>query len=576
MSVPIDKKDPSFVPPELIKKTSPLLPEHLYWKYSLPLWAELSGIKVDSHDFSFNGHEYIFPLYNDKSEFIVLMKAAQMGATIWMILRAFHQALFYQAWKFTHPIKVGFYFPGDEGLNLLVKGRVEPLMRETPDLEKYCREKSRQLKTIDKSSIYFFYISGKSAKDSTPLMSAFFDEVRLMEVNDIEQAMERVSASTNEYVQLVSTAGLPSGDIHKFFLNSDQKWFTTKCEHCGYEQVLCLEFPDCIAEHTFGPRKGEVYYICKKCKLDIKNPQKGRYIPHGDPKHHISGYQVSQIMRKSAQELLTKFRDSTNRKEFYNSKLGIPYVDEESKPITIDMLDNFVNPLIEWKQPLGTRNFMGVDQMGNQNYVFVLSKGELSSKKRIVWFEIIDDRDPFKRTSQLMEDYNIEVCVCEDEPNKNDALRFARRFGKRVFLSKYGTYADMVRWQDSWKPQPGQKHAETDVYHQYRVFLDKYHSIERTLLSLRSGEIEWADPEKLIQEAYPYSGGKKAPMPIMRTHAYPMFASAVREKKERGINTGEYSWFWLFPGIDPHALMALNFALRASERRLSSAYIYTV
>lgn len=549
------------------------------WRHSLPLWAKYTKVAIDGFPFGFKEHAYLFDIFNDNSEQIILMKAAQLGATIWMVLRAIHQAIYPNAWRFGIPIKIGFYFPEREGLNMMVKGRVEKIMEQSPELRKYSKEKSRSWKPFDRSSLYFFYMGGTSTKDSTPLMSIFFDEVRLMASEDIDQAKERVSHSPIKYIQLVSTAGLPQKDIHHFFLNSDQKWFTTICDRCNCEQILPQEFPNCIAEHQYGPRSGQVYYICKKCREKIRDTQHGIYIPHGDPYHEASGYQVSQLIshRISAKEILTFFQNTTNIKEFYNAKLGMPYVDEENRPVTEDMLDDNINPLAEWGTVPGEETFMGVDQMSSQNYVFILTKSIIGKKRRIIWFEIIDDRDPFKRTAELMREYDVKVCVCDSEPNANDALRFAKEFGNRVFLAKYGHYDDIARWKDSWKPAAGQRKAEEDTYHKYKVFLDKFKSQERTLLQIKNGMVEWPDPDKRIQEAYPIKGGRRERMPIMKTHAYPMFSSAVKEQVAIDKEGHDYRWKWVYTSqIDPHALDALDYALRASERKRPSPFLITM
>jgi len=551
-------------------------PSKYNWKHNLALWAQLSELKVDGIPFSFLGHKYLFPIFMDSNPQMVLMKSAQMGATIWMLLRAFHQALFYEVWGFSTPIKVGFFFPEGPGLNLMVKGRVEPIMRECPDLLPYAREKSRSWKPISDSALYFLYMGGTSSKDSTPLMSMFFDEVRLMNEEAVAQAKERVSHSPIKYIHYVSTAGYPGSDIHAHFIDSDQKWFTTVCEKCGYEQILCLDFPECVAEHSHGPRAGQAYYICKRksCRGEIRDPQKGLYVPHGDPQHAVSGYQVSQLISsvQTPAEIMTEFRKGINKKEFFNSKLGLPFIDEENRPITIDMLDNNVDSLIEWGPRFGVNNFMGVDQMSGENYVIIVSRNVTGELRRVVWFEIINDRDPFKRTGELMDLFNVKICVCDAEPNTNDSLRFAKRFGRRVFLSKYGGYEDLVRWKDHWRPKKEHRKADPSTYHQYRVFLDKFKSVGRTLDMIKERQVVWPDPEGLVQTAYPYKGGRYEPMNIWRTHAYPMFASAVKERvtSAERKKESEYTWRWIFLGCDPHALMSLDYALRASERRVIS------
>lgn len=539
------------------------------WKYQLALWCQQSGIKVDGSPFDFDGHKYLWPIFLDRSHSIVWLKAAQMGATIWMALRSFHQALFYQGWGYTRPVNVGFYFPNEGGLNLMVKSRFEKIMQSVPDLKPYMVNHSRHWKPIGDSALYYFYMGGSTTKDSTPLMSIFFDEVRLMSLKDLAQAKKRVSHSELKYYHMVSTAGYPKGDIHHLFLNSDQKWWHTNCGACGYKQVLCLDFPECIEAPQIGPKKGQIYYVCKKCKHPIRDTQNGQYLSLGDENHDVSGYQVSQLIssRVTPKEIWTEFQTTDNIKEFYNGVLGIPYIDEYSRPVSLDILDKNINPLAEWRNAFGGSNYMGIDQMGGLNYAMIVQRIPGYQARRIVYFEIIEGKDPFSRCAELMEDYSIKVCACDSEPNANDALRFANRFGGRVFLTKYGSYSDMVRWEDHWRPRKELRKADEETFHKYRLHLDKFQSIERTLLMLLDGRVEWPDPDGLIQEVRPLQGGGRTPMPIMRTHAYEHFACAVKEKVDRDPNSSEYRWKWNFIKWDPHSLCALDYALRASERK---------
>lgn len=546
------------------------------WYLSFSMWAEMSGVKVDGYNFSFYGHSYLVPMYMDRSPEIVLMKSSQMGATIWMVLKAIHMCLYPEAWGFIEngermPVNIGFYFPNRDGVNLTVKGRVEKIFKSTPELLPYSNEKSRQWKPIGDSALWFMYMGGTSTKDSVPLMGILMDEVRLMDTRDIRQAQERVSHSPIKYKVHASTAGYPKGDIHKLFLDSDQKWFHTICDKCGKDQVLPEEFPNCIAEHTYGPRKGHIYYICKFCRLEIADTQNGIYVPHGDPNHEASGYQISQLIshRITAREVLRIYQETDNIKEFWNAKLGMPYLDEDMRPVSLEMLESGqnVNPLAAWGVPT-SETYMGIDQMSNLNYVWILSVR--GTERRTCHVEIIEDKDPFFRCGQLMEEYNVAICVCSYEPNTNDALAFANDFPKRVYLAKEGGYEDMHRWNDSWKPKKQLRKAEAETYYKYRVFIDKYSSILRTLEWVRDQRVTWPDPNGLIQEATPLRGGRVERSPIMVTHMYEHLSCPVKEKEEIGDTKKErreYVWKWRFVGVDPHGLAALNFACTASTRK---------
>ena len=55
-------------------------------------WAE-RRIILEGRPFSFEGHEYLKGLYDDTSPHVVLMKGAQVGGSVWGMLRSIHACL---------------------------------------------------------------------------------------------------------------------------------------------------------------------------------------------------------------------------------------------------------------------------------------------------------------------------------------------------------------------------------------------------------------------------------------------------------------------------------------------------
>src|SRR5689334_7496284 len=87
---------------------------------SFIMWCLTSGAKVDHNEVEFDNHRYLIPLYSDNSTHIVWQKAAQLGATVYMLLRVLW-------WLENHPgRKAGLYFPTKEGVENLSKDRLTP------------------------------------------------------------------------------------------------------------------------------------------------------------------------------------------------------------------------------------------------------------------------------------------------------------------------------------------------------------------------------------------------------------------------------------------------------------------
>ena len=173
------------------------------------LWAQMSGIEVDNRKFEFDNHRYLLPIYLDNNREVIWMKSAQMGATIYQLLRLLWYARH-------HQVKAGLYFPTADGVTKLSKDRLTPLIKSNLDLLTHVSDAANTLglKQINNiyskmSSLYMLYMGGTASKDSVPLDIISFDEVRLISQTDIDQAIERISHSTYKIKIYMSTAGMP-------------------------------------------------------------------------------------------------------------------------------------------------------------------------------------------------------------------------------------------------------------------------------------------------------------------------------------------------------------------------------
>jgi phage terminase large subunit GpA-like protein len=312
------------------------------------LWSQYSGIEVDNHRFEFDKHRYLLPIYLDMHDEVVLIKAAQMGATV-------YQLLFLIWWARHHNVKTGMYFPTKDGVGKLSKDRLTPLIQSNRELSSYIKDAAdtiglKQIENIHgrTSSMYLLYLGGQASKDSVPLDVVVFDEVRLVKSEDIDQALERISHSEYKVKRFMSTAGFPNKDIHARFLRGNQMTWHVKC-NCLDGFIPSEVFPECIVDTG-----KEVYLRCPRCGMRIHDPQYGNYIAH-NPKADVHSYSASQLISKfiTPKEIWKSYLETTNKKEFYNAKLGRPYIDTENQPVTEETLQANVNPDIKWAYQQG-------------------------------------------------------------------------------------------------------------------------------------------------------------------------------------------------------------------------------
>ena len=564
---------------EMIAKASPEQVNQLR-QTSLALWSRHSGLEIDSRvPFSFDDRRYLLPMYMDTSKEIVWMKAAQMGATIYMLLRLLWYCLH-------HKVKCGLYFPTSDGVKALSKDRLKPLIHSSSVLADAVQTDTdaMNIKQFDNihgslSSLYMLYLGGTASKDSVPLDVVAFDEVRLVEPQtDIDQALERITASEYKVKIFMSTAGYPNLDIHERFLLGTQLTWHIKC-NCLDGFVPSDVFPDCVVDTG-----KEVYLRCPKCKYRIHDTQNGMYIAH-NPGGRYPSYHVSQLCARhiTVTEVWEHFLRTRNKKEFFNAKLGKPYVDEENMPINDDVLQNCINEDLRWAYQQGAKkerkrnNAMGVDQHSGNNYVVISKRGE-SGKKELVHLEYIESANPnyweggkpvtpFKRLYELMKEFDIGMCLIDAMPNANEAQAFARAFPGRVFLVWYSEGGkDMVSWHDRIVHKESIRKGSQQIKLKWQVTLSRYQSIDFALQMFTEREVEVPHPDALLQVATSIETGRFETEAICRARFFLHLKSVVRQKTIQDEQTGRFKMEWVYLGRDPHFLHSWNYANIALER----------
>jgi len=409
-----------------------------------------------------------------------------------------------------------------------------------------------------------------SALGGVPMFNELF--VGSVSVVEEELAYDLEIEETPWFVLAESGCLVHNSDIHKQFLRGTQNFWHSYCG-CKPDGIVLSEvFPDCIA---ISPKK-EVYYRCPRCKMKIVDPQNGRYIAH-NPGASIQSYHIHQMLSKyiSAAEIWEAFQITQNLKEFFNAKLGKPYVDEVNIPVTDDDLMACENSDIMWDQGKA-HTAMGVDQMSGILYVVIAQR--LGNKKRIVHYEIVDDLNPiyheagnrqpvFKRLYQLMKEFDVDLCIVDAMPNANEAMEFARAFPKRVFVAWYlEQQREVVQWGDRPKYKVGTKKGGPKIKFKYSVLISRYLSIEMAMKEIADRNVEWPNPRSLVQICRNQKTGRYEPMHIFEAYFYLHMKSIVRQKTILDENTGRFKMEWLNLGLDPHSCHSMNYCNLAMER----------
>jgi hypothetical protein len=156
------------------------------------------------------------------------------------------------------------------------------------------------------------------------------------------------------------------------------------------------------------------------------------------------GYHYSQLFSHyiDPADILHQFRTTNNLADFYNLKIGIPYVEAENRLSVQEVLalcgtdgiaDSDSGPC-----------FMGVDQ-GKDLHV-VIGKKHSQKVGRIVHLGIYRDWEELDR---LMDTFHIQRCVAAALPETRNARAFAERHKGKIFLNYYNEHQKgSYRWDE--------------------------------------------------------------------------------------------------------------------------------
>ena len=390
-------------------------------------WVETSKLILDGREFSFHKHEYLREPYNDPHPFQVEMKATQLGLTVKAGLRSIHGAI-----TGRYPKGILYLFPAKTDVTEFSKGRINLLIGENPDsIGKWIKETdSSTLKQIGTSLLYFRGMRSRVGLKSIPVDFIVFDELDEAPQKSVDMALQRMAHSeVKEWLKL-SNPTLPDYGIDKAFQETDQRFWMLKCPTCGHETCLEDTFPACLLELP----DGKVIRGCEKCKTEL-NPVIGRWVAKRPQIEDKRGYHYSQLFSQfvDMKELLHDFRTTQNLTDFYNLRIGIPWV-EATHRISLEGVYALCD-LFGMGEKDGGPCSMGVDQ-GKDLHV-VIGKAEAGRAGKIVHLGVHKD---WAKLEDLMRSFNVYRCVIDGMPETDKARAFAKKFPGKVYLNFYNEH----------------------------------------------------------------------------------------------------------------------------------------
>ncbi|TXH41129.1 MAG: hypothetical protein E6Q97_38210 [Desulfurellales bacterium] len=408
--------------------------------------------------YSFKYHPWCREVHDADAPYRTVMKSAQMGLTEWAINETFYTIDVLKR-------DVLYVLPTALNASDFSKSRFNTALMHSPYLKNLFTDTNTiGLKQAGGVNLYIRGSRGDSNLKSIPVSVLVLDEADEMDQKQIWLALERLSGQHTKKVMALSTPTIPNHGIHLLYEQGTQEHFYFKCEHCS--RTTELVYPDCLhicGDSITDPDVAKSFLKCKECggKLEHKSKMDWMSKAFWDRTHtsedHRSFY-INQLysFTVSPKELaIAYFRglgDESAMVEFYNSKLGLPYIPDGGQ-VTDKQLDEAVmsrryTKNAERPRVGGDRCIvMGVDQgkflhVVVAEYLQTTTKGDptldINAKTtcKVLWEGKLPG-DRFEDLDKMMREWQVLACVIDADPQINDARRFARRFPDYVYLCRY-------------------------------------------------------------------------------------------------------------------------------------------
>jgi hypothetical protein len=398
-------------------------------------------------------HPWCREIADSPAQYNWVMKAAQIGVTE----AAINRALFT-----IDRLKrdVLYVLPTTGAANDFSRTRFKTALELSPHLKSIFTDVDTVgLKQAGSTNLYIRGSGGRDNLISLPASVLILDELDRMDHKKVWLALERLSGQFEKSVFGISTPTLPGHGIHLAFDSSTQEHFHFRCPSCN--RMTRLVWPDCIeivGDYVSDSRCHESFLKCKECKARLPHETKSKWLSqfewvahntNADPE--VRGFAVSQMYSPTITpgELVVAyfrgFGDEAAKQEFYNSKLGLPYLGDGAKVTELMIQKAIGTHSIEDARPPSADKVrvLGVDQ-GKWNYAVAVEWdyprrfNDINSEShgKILWAGKFTE-DQWSYLDTLMTEWQIYMAVIDADPEINQARRFARGYPGYVNLCRY-------------------------------------------------------------------------------------------------------------------------------------------
>lgn len=406
----------------------------------------------------FTTHPWLKDMHDSKHEFNIGQKAAQMGYSETMLNITFFNLDIMRR-------NVLYILPNlKPDAHDFTTRAFNPVIEASPHIkEMFTSTNNIGHKVAGQANLFIRGSNVRSALKSIPASVLIFDEFEEMDQENVALAEERSSGQAYRLNWKVSTPWVPNKGINTLFERSTKDHFFFRCPHCS--KFIELTFPDSLVICGDDPDDPEVmksHLVCSECRGEIRHEEKrdifktGQWVSQ-NPGRMWRGFYINQLYSpvydpyRIAVMWLEAQRDPHKMQEFYNSKMGLPYIVEGAQ-ITEDMFESLIKgyQMVEAARRGNMPITMGVD-VGSRVCHVEIDQWDLSdaspldinakAKCRVLWAGEIPTSVSMSHASELMQNYNVDFAVIDAMPETNIATQWVNEWYGRARMCRYNHMA---------------------------------------------------------------------------------------------------------------------------------------
>jgi len=454
----------------------------------------------------FDDKPWLVALYADDHPFKVVEKCVQVGVSDMAIVH-----MLYWCWQGYSTLYV---LPDDDVCASFVFNRIKPIFDDSKFYASALTPGSAdnvRLKKLWKGTTKFVGCRTRKSMREYPADRLIVDELDECNLEILAWARDRLAAARirtgapPEELD-ISNPSVEDYGIDARYLQSDQKEWRIKCEHCNewqtldwfvhaVEQTARLHY-DVLDKEWFEDknirRQRDMRLYCSSCHKPINRFGKAQWVANRPQVLDSSGYRISQLFTSQTTigdihgEFTRSLAVPILRQRFHNSILGQPYR-EEGNYISPELLASCVDPEyyhpVRWVEPKkedekGKRIYanpvvMGVD-VGGEFHVKI-SELMPDGKRRSLFIGRIPVDEDWASLSALLKAWHVDRCVVDMEPEISAAKKFRKQHPGIVFLCDY-------------PPNPTKMDLGVDLATRL-IKVDKHQSLDESYAEYAQGHI---------------------------------------------------------------------------------------